>query len=324
MTLSRQGAADRFQNPPGSPRPGGTRLEWAAFGWRRFRDGRSPQTGLPPSLVLPRAEVLRGLQDLARRDGILWLGHSCFLIRLGGRTLLTDPFLSDHASPSYRLGPRRHTPPALRPAELPAVDLVLLSHAHYDHLDRPALAALPGRAAATLVAGLGMGRYLADLGYKRLVELGWHQAAGLDGLRATAVPAIHFNRRTLTDRNRALWCGFLVEAPGRLLYFAGDTAYGPVFQEIARRHPPPDLALVPIGAYAPVPLMRAVHCTPEEAVAIGRDLGARTLCAMHWGAIRLTDEPILEPPARFRAAASAAGYATDRALVLRVGETHTL
>ena len=158
--------------------------------------------------------MLGGLEALRRQDGILWLGHSCFLIRLGGRTLLTDPFLSDHASPSYRLGPRRHTPPALRAHELPPVDIVLLSHAHYDHLDRPALAALPGRDRATIVTGLGMRRYLDDLGYGRVIELGWHQTAALGGLQVTAVPAIHFNRRTLTDRNLALWCGFRAETPG--------------------------------------------------------------------------------------------------------------
>jgi N-acyl-phosphatidylethanolamine-hydrolysing phospholipase D len=326
MTLSRQGAGrrHRFENPPGSPPAGGSRLDWAAFSWRRFRDGRTQGEGLPPELVLPRAEVQGGLEALRRQDGILWLGHSCFLIRLGGRTLLTDPFLSDHASPSYRLGPRRHTPPALRAHELPPVDVVLLSHVHYDHLDRPALTALPGKEEATIVTGLSMRRYLDDLGYGRVIELGWHEAVALGDLQVTAVPAIHFNRRTLTDRNLALWCGFRAESQDRSIYFAGDTAYGPVFKEIAARYAGPDLALVPIGAYDPVPLMRAVHCTPEQAVALGQDLGATALCAMHWGAIRLTDEPILEPPARFRAAATAAGYAQDCALTLRVGETHTL
>ena len=325
MTLSRQRAKRRrFENPPGSPRPGGSTREWAAFSWRRFKDGRGRQAGLPPELVLSGAEVHQGLDALTRQDGILWLGHSCFLIRLGGRTLLTDPFLSDHASPSYWLGPRRHTPPALRPQELPPIDAVLVSHAHYDHLDRPALAAVAGKAQAELVGGLGMRRYLDDLGYRGVVELGWHEATSSDGLRVTAMPAIHFNRRTLTDRNLALWCGFRIEACGRTVYFAGDTAYGPVFREVGTRYAAPDLALVPIGAYAPEALMQAVHCTPEQAVAIGRDLGAATLCAMHWGAIRLTDEPILEPPMRFRAAAAAAGYAESQALVLRVGETHTL
>jgi L-ascorbate metabolism protein UlaG (beta-lactamase superfamily) len=318
------GPDGRFCNPPGSPVNGGTRAEWWAFAWRRFREGRHPPPGLPPELVLPPEAVRRGMADLGGADGITWLGHACFLIHLAGRRLLTDPFLSDYASPYRWLGPHRHTPPALRAPELPPVDAVLLSHAHYDHLDLPALAALPGKESAALVTGLGMGRYLAGLGFARLVELDWHETATLAGLEVTALPAIHFNRRTARDRNRALWCGFVAAGGGRRVHFAGDTAYGPVFKEVGRRYPGPDMALVPIGAYEPRHLMRGVHCTPEDAAALGRDLRAKALCAMHWGAIKLTDEPPIEPPGRFRAAAGAAGYPPERALVLRVGETHRL
>jgi N-acyl-phosphatidylethanolamine-hydrolysing phospholipase D len=323
------GPDGRFRNPPGAPRRDGTARAWAAFSLRRIRDGRPGLPGLPPELVLPPAEVRRGVRDLLRDggDGLAWLGHSSFLLRLGGRTLLTDPFLSDHASPYEWLGPHRHTPPALRPGDVPPVDVVLVSHAHYDHLDRPALAALPGREAATLVTPLGVGRYVEDLGYGRLVELDWHEGADAAGVGVTAVPAVHFSQRGPFDRNLSLWCGFRLRAgaSGRTVHFTGDTAYhAPTFAETGARYPGPDMALVPIGAYAPEPLMKVNHCTPEEAVAIGRHLGARALCAMHWGAIRLTDEPITEPPGRFRAAASAAGYPPERALALRVGETHRL
>jgi L-ascorbate metabolism protein UlaG (beta-lactamase superfamily) len=318
------GAGGRFRNLPDVPSARGTRRAWWAFAWRRFLEGRWPPAPLSGEWVLPPAEIKAGLAAAGSGDALTWLGHSCFLVTQGGRRILTDPFLSDVASPYDWFGPRRHTPPGLRARELPPIDLVLISHAHYDHLDRPALAALPGRERATLVAGLGMRRYVEDLGFARIVETDWHEGHDLGGLRVTGMPAIHFSRRTAFDRNRALWCGFLVETPGFRLYFAGDTAYGPVFAEMGRRHPPPDLALVPIGAYAPRPLMRAVHCSPEEAVAIGHDLGAHILCAMHWGAIRLTDEPTVEPPTRFRAATAAAGYPSARAWLLKVGETRAL
>lgn len=319
-----RGRDGRFRNLPGAPVNGGSRADWRAFSWRRFREGRHPPAGLPGDMVLPPGEVRRGIEGLGGRDGVTWLGHACFLVRVGGLTILTDPFLSDAASPYAWLGPIRHTPPGLRAAELPPVDVVLLSHAHYDHLDVPALRALPGRERAAVVTGLGMGRYLGRLGFARVAELDWHGRERLSGtVEAVALPAVHFNRRGPFDRNRALWCGFRLEAAGRgAVYFAGDTAYWPeLFEGVGARYPAPDLALVPIGAYDPRTLMHGVHCAPEEGVALGRDLGAGALCAMHWGAIKLTDEPPTEPPGRFRAAAEAAGYPPERAWVLKVGET---
>lgn len=321
---ARRGAGRRFANPPGSPTRGGTAGEWAAFSWRRFKDGARRQPGLPATQLLSPAEVRAGMAALGDADGLTWLGHSSFLIRLGGRLILTDPFLADYASPYAWLGPWRHTPPALRADELPPVDVVLVSHAHYDHLDVQSLAALRERQRATIVTGLEMHRYLRDLGFGAIVELGWHEAAALAGLEVTALPAIHFSRRGAFDLNQTLWCSFRIASGASTVYFAGDTGYGPVFAEIGARYSPPDLALVPIGAYAPKHMMEGAHCTPEEAVALGRDLRAPRLCAMHWGAIRLTDEPITEPPQRFRAAANAAGYAAEEALVLRIGETRRL
>jgi N-acyl-phosphatidylethanolamine-hydrolysing phospholipase D len=316
------GEGRRFRNPPGSPEPGGSALDWITFSWRRLRNDGIP-TVLPPGHVLPPGEVRAGLERLGARDGVTWLGHASFLLRLGGRTLVTDPFLSDHATPYPPLGPKRFAPPGLRPRELPSADVVLLSHNHYDHLDLPTLAALPGRERAVLVTALGVGRYLGGVRFGQAHELGWHQRVEVRGMAITALPAIHFSKRGLFDRDATLWCGFLVEdgATGRRLYFAGDTAYGPVFPELGARYPAPDLALVPIGAYAPRDMMKGTHCTPEEGLRLGLDMGAKAMCAMHWGAIRLTDEDSFEPPGRFRAAAEAAGVGPERAWLLAVGET---
>ncbi len=309
-----------FRNPPGSPVPTGTPADWRRFIWRRVLT-REPAPELPAGHVRPESAVLADLAALGGRDGVTWLGHSCYLIRLGGRTLLTDPFLADYASPARGIGPRRFAPPGLPVDRLPPIELILLSHNHYDHLDRWTLDAIGARHRPALVTALGVGAYVLRRGFREIHELDWHERVGLLGLEVTATPAVHFSKRGFRDRNASLWCGFRVGDGQRTIHFVGDTAYGPVFGELGQLYAPPDLALVPIGAYEPRPLMQGTHCTPEEAVMIGRDLGASRLAAMHWGTIRLTDEPPFEPAERFRAAAREGAYEPDAALVPAIGET---
>jgi L-ascorbate metabolism protein UlaG (beta-lactamase superfamily) len=311
---------DGFRNPPGSPERGGSFADWAGFFWRRLGRREAPPP-LPPGHVRPQREALAALGGPERGDRLVWLGHAGFLLRLAGRTILIDPFLSDYASPIPPLGPRRFAPPALPVARLPTVDLVLVTHNHYDHLDRPTLEALALRDRPALVTTLGVSAYLEGLPFRSIDELDWHARVERLGLEITALPAIHFSKRTLFDRNRSLWCGFRVSDGRRTVQTLGDTAFGPVFAELARRYPPPDLLLVPIGAYEPRELMKGSHCTPEEAVALGTTLGAERLVAMHWGTILLTDEPPFEPPERFRSAARTAGLEVERrALTPAIGE----
>ena len=314
--------AGGFRNPPGSPTYGGSLGDWVGFFYRSFT--RNPEVAVPPGHVLPETEALAGLERLGDRDGLTWLGHASFLLRLGGRTDLTDPYLSSRASPLPFYGPKRFAGPGLRPAKVPPVDLLLISHNHYDHLDLPTLDALAGKGRTTVVVPLGLRGYVEERGFGHVHEVDWHDRVEAGGLTVTALPAIHFSKRTLFDRNATLWTGYAIEGGGRRVWFAGDTAYGPVFAELGRRYAPFDLALVPIGAYEPRELMRASHATPEEAVRLGRELGAGRLVGMHWGTIQLTDEPPFEPPERFRAAARAAGYAADDVWVLGIGETRGL
>ena len=309
-----------FSNPPGSPRSGGATGDWLAFFWRHFTGGL-PAPDLPAGHVRPEPQALADVAALGAADGVTWLGHASFLIQLGGRRILTDPYLTAFASPVPPLGPKRFAPPGMRPDRLPPIDVLLLSHNHYDHLDLASLRRLPLRGRTTVVVPLGVERYLDGLGFGAIRCLDWHERLDLGGLAVTCLPAIHFSKRTLGDRNATLWCGFALEAGGRRVYFAGDTAYGPVFDELGPRYGPFDLGLVPIGAYEPRRLMVGSHATPEEAVALGRTLGCRRLMAMHWGTIRLTDEPPFEPPARFRAAGRSAGLATEALVVPAIGET---
>ena len=163
---------------------------------------------------------------------------------------------------------------------------------------------------------LGLKGSLARFGFRRITELDWYDTATIAGLTIDALPAIHTSKRGLYDTNRSLWCGFRLADSERSVYFAGDTAYGEVFRDIGERYQGFDLGLVPIGAYQPRSLMQPVHCTPEEAVQIGRDIGARHLVGMHWGTIRLSMEPMLEPRDRFLDAPDALSRQ-----VMRIGET---
>lgn len=313
----------RFHNPPGASRPECGVGGFTGFVWRRIID--SYKREIPSGHVLPYAQVMAGIEGHHPGNALTWLGHAAFLIRLAGKNILTDPFLSDVASPWPLRQPRRFAPPALTAAQLPPIDLLLVSHNHYDHLDAPTIKALRKRGDIPAVVPLGLGRFFTQRGYSQVTELNWWQSCQIQGLSITAVPAIHFSRRGATDANKTLWCGFVVEDQhGYRVYFAGDTAYSPVFAEIGAAFAPIDCALVPIGAYAPRSIMAGAHVNPDEAALICRDIGARLAVAMHWGSIILTEEPAFEPPEKFRVAMRVAGFAAESIRVPAVGETQAL
>lgn len=312
-----------FRNPPGAWPRSGTPEEWRAF--RRQILYRRNLPEVPADFVLPREAARAGLAAVAG-DSLTWLGHAAFLMRIGGVTVLTDPYLSDYASPfqAIRLGPKRFTPPGLGVADLPPIDLLVVSHNHYDHLDTATIRKLEGKQRMTVVVPLGLGDFFRRFRFADVRELDWDASTARGPATVTALPALHWSGRWLNDRNRTLWCGFAVEVAGRRVFFAGDTGYGPLFADLGRRFGPFDTGLVPIGAYEPRNLMRPQHTNPEEAVQIGVDLGARRLVGMHWGSIVLTTEPVMEPPVRFRAAGLAAGYADADLWAMRIGETRAL
>jgi L-ascorbate metabolism protein UlaG (beta-lactamase superfamily) len=186
--------------------------------------------------------------------------------------------------------------PGLAFERLPPVQLVLVSHSHYDHMDLATLRRLERRFRPLFLTGLGNGRLLRSQGLRRVGELDWwHSFATGYGLEVTMTPARHFSRRGLFDTNRSLWGGFLLRDGRRKVYFAGDSAYGPHFAEIGRRFGGVDVALLPIGAYEPRWFMRSNHVNPDEAVRVHLDVGSRQSVAMHFGTFQLTDEPIDEP-----------------------------
>lgn len=254
------------------------------------------------------------------------------LLQLGGLNVLTDPVFSQRAFPVQWLGPRRVVDPALPLDALPPLDIVLLSHTHYDHLDKPAVKRIAkAHPQANWIVPLGVGAYVRGWGVRDVVELDWWQETVTDSLRVTATPARHFSARRLGDRNKSLWCGFALEVEGKRAYFAGDTAYHPEFGEVGARCGPFDFVMIPIGAYDPRWFMHVVHVDPEEAVQIYEDLVAPhvgkplpLMLGIHWGTFRLTDEPMEEPPRRTVARWREVGLDEDRLWIARVGETRRL
>jgi L-ascorbate metabolism protein UlaG (beta-lactamase superfamily) len=226
---------------------------------------------------------------------ITFIGHSTFLVQTAEGNILTDPMYSERASPLKRLGPRRVRPPAVRFEDLPPIATVLLSHNHYDHCDLPTLNLLAKRFDPLVITPLGNAQLVRSAGVRRVEELDWWQEAKTSALPITLTPAQHFSARGPLDRNRALWGGFVFEASGRHIFFAGDTAYGSFFHDIRLRLGPIDLALLPIGAYEPRWFMQSVHMNPAEAVQAHLDLNVAESIGMHFGTFQLTTEGIDEP-----------------------------
>jgi L-ascorbate metabolism protein UlaG (beta-lactamase superfamily) len=251
-----------------------------------------------------------------------FIGHATWLLQLGGVNLLTDPVFSERASPVAWAGPRRVRAPGVALAALPPIDLVLLSHNHYDHMDLPSLRALRDRWRPLIVTGLGNGAYLERQGIRPTLDLDWWQhVVPHDDLRVTYAPAQHWSRRTLADTRRMLWGGHVVETPAARLFFAGDTGYPGHFRAIRNRLGAPDIALLPIGAYEPRWFMRKAHMNPEEAVHAHRELGASLSLAMHFGTFPLTDEAIDAPLAALATALREQGVAPTSFRTLGFGET---
>ncbi len=272
--------------------------------------------------VTPRRPApLSGRGSLASH----WINHATFLLQTSAGTVLTDPVFSDRVSPVGWAGPRRVHAPGIAFADLPRIDVVALSHDHYDHCDLPALTRLAATQKPLAVTLLGNGPLLREAGFtpERIIELDWwgrHTTAA--GLTIVATPSRHWSNRLSGTRNARLWGGFHFSAGGRTAHFVGDTAYdAEMFRAVRQNCGAPDLAMIPIGAYEPRWFMAEQHCNPEEAVKIHLDLGAKQSIGMHWGTFQLTDEAREAPVTALAAALTAAGIASDRFQALTPGES---
>ncbi len=319
---ARQEANGRYLNLDGERTPPGLDVT-VPFFLRRIGGAFVSRDGAP-KVVENNGAWLRenSAKGVTAQPSVTWIGHATFLVQMEGLTFLTDPTWSRTASPVRFLGPRRYVAPGLRIEDLPEIDFVVISHNHYDHLDLKSLQSLSKRNAATrFYVPIGDAERLADAGVSNVKEFNWGDEVLHGATRVVFLPAQHWSQRGIADARRALWGSWAVLGEGRRFYFAGDSGVFSGFAEIGQIHGPFDLAAVPIGAYEPAAMMRPVHLDPEEAVAAGQEVGASRLVGMHYGTFDLTDEPLAEPPQRFRAAGAAAGYSPEDIWILDVGET---
>ncbi|WP_137818297.1 MBL fold metallo-hydrolase [Pseudomonas sp. 2FG] len=230
---------------------------------------------------------------------VTYINHATLLIQQHGLNILTDPVWSKRVSPFSFIGPKRHHPPGLSLDQLPPIDLILVSHNHYDHLDLQSLRQLAKRfPGAKVVSGLGNGGLIRQTGFTEVVEVDWWQSLPLNPeLTLHAVPVQHWSARTRADTNRTLWLGFVLQSAHGPLLFPGDSGLGPEFQLIHERFGPLRFAALPIGAYAPRWFMRDHHMNPDDAVQAHRQLAAQNSMAIHFGTFNLTDEGQFAPPA---------------------------
>ena len=317
----RQGADSFRNNYPHPDKP-----SFLAWQWERLRDGlpQPPPGGwnLPAMQTDPAALGAPG-----NNPSVTWVGHATMLVRLAGKNMLFDPIFSERASPVGFAGPRRIVPLPIDIPQLPRIDVVMISHNHYDHLDAESikrLAAMPQGSPRFLVP-LGLKAWFAELGITRVDEYDWWQDTREDTLKITFVPVHHWSKRRLTDTNQTLWGGWVVEGEGLRLIHTGDTGYSRDFQDIGARLGPFDVAFIPIGAYAPRWFMKIMHIDVPEAVQVRADLRARRAIGMHWGTFEsLADEPLDQPPAELARRRTERGLAQTDFDVMIIGETRRL
>lgn len=301
---------------------------------RRIRQRLPPKPQVPTPRVAPDMDfLLRNAQAGAQMTpAMTWIGHATVLVQAGGLNVLTDPVFSMRASPVQFLGPSRAQAPGIALRDLPYIDVVVISHNHYDHLDRGSVRALASQAggAPLFLVPIGLKSWLAQLGITRAVELDWWDSHSHSGVRFDFVPAQHWSGRSLADRNKTLWGGWAVLGEDLHWFFSGDTGYSRDFADIRQRFAGLqtaalgggfDIALIAVGACLPRWFMKEQHVDLQEAVQIHLDLGAKSSVGVHWGTFSLSDEPLDHPIHELGAARRGKEVADDAFILLPVGGT---
>ena len=310
-----------FRNPEGSPERD-PNIKWSMSKWNKEK--KKIKINIPSGHVIDKKEVLKNLEKYKDDDYVAWIGHATFLIKLGNTTIITDPLFSKNAGPLI-FGPKRYVDPAISLKEIPEVNLFLLTHNHYDHLDYRTIKKFPYKKAKVLTP-LKLSKYFTRNGFNNVQEMDWYDQTEVNDLKITLMPAVHWSKRTLTDTNKTLWGSFLIEYKNKKIFFACDTGYGNIYKELGNKYGPIDLTFVNIGAYDFRPMFEKsiYHANPEEALNIGQDLKSKKVLGMHWGTVILSLEDPFEPPVRFKNATNKYGYHSDDAILFKIGEIQKL
>jgi L-ascorbate metabolism protein UlaG (beta-lactamase superfamily) len=293
-------------------------LKWR---WRR----RFKEIPPPEAYHFPLAENNPAfLNSNHERITLTWIGHATVLLQLEGKNILTDPHFSERASPVQWAGPQRAVPPGLSLEDLPPIDIVVISHDHYDSVDKRSILRLyerEGDRGTIFFVPLGLKKWFQRRGINRVIEMDWWDQHAEGSLEITAVPVQHWSKRSFFSRNKTLWAGWVIQSGDFRFFFTGDSGYSSVFEEIGRRLGPFNVSAIPIGAYEPRWFMRNHHVNPEEALQVHLDLRSQKSVAIHWGTFILTDEPLDEPPQRLKKARREKGLSDEEFLLLKHGET---
>ena len=311
-----------FRNPEGSPE----RSENIKWSYRVFnKEKKKLNIEYPSDHIINSEEVLNNLELYKNEDYVAWIGHATFLIKLGNTTIITDPLFSKNAGPLI-FGPKRYVDPAIKLNEIPKIDLFLLTHNHYDHLDYSTIKSFPYKESRVLTP-LKLSKYFIRNGFKHVNELDWYDEIKInDDIKVTLLPAVQWSKRTLTDTNKTLWGNFLIEYKNKRIFFGCDTGYGNIYKKLGQQFGPIDLTFINIGAYDFRPMFNKsiYHATPEEALNIAQDLKSNKVIGMHWGTIVLSLEPIMEPPIRFKNSAEKYNFKKDDAIIFKIGQVTKL
>ncbi|MES9956270.1 MAG: MBL fold metallo-hydrolase [Sedimenticola sp.] len=293
------------------------------FIWNRvFSSEKSSE--MPADHLMDEKKALVQYKELANEDTVTWIGQSTALLKLDGKVILTDPFFSQRAGIGV-FGAIRAVPPGISVSNLPKVNMIVVSHNHYDHLDADLVESLSEKKEIDVVVPMGVGEFFKDKGYEKIHELDWHHAVTIEELQFTSHPMVHFSGRGLFDKNDDLWCSWAIVSSKRKLFFAGDTAYSPtIFRDIGAKTDGFDYALLPIGTYGNRKYGFNNHMNPAEALQAGLELKAKTMIAIHWGTIDLSDEPLFEPAELFKKAALENKLDLKHLWIMKAGETRAL
>ena len=305
----------RFEHPAGDlyDKSFGDLFDYFTDYFRR-EDDEWESTGFP---------VLKSSSNELQKfnENVMWVGHASIMINHSNLTILTDPHFSDYASPFTFIGPKRITPTPFTTSDLPPVDIVIISHNHYDHLDEYSIRQISMyQPKVKFLVPLGLKNLLIEWGAKNVTELDWWQSIKIKGATFQPTPVQHWSKRSAFDRNKTLWAGWMIQWQDFSFYFAGDTGYSDDFKGVSKRLGNPDLAAIPIGAYEPREFMKSSHINPKEAVTVFKDLGAKYAIAIHWGTFKLTLEKMDEPPRLLEQALENARVSRNRFKVLQHGE----